>query len=72
MDLQKVIKKMINEKMTIRDMAKQLKMSKSTLHRRITRIKSELDFGLYYELNGLFENNKKKNQFNKKEKVEEN
>ena len=72
MDFQEIVLKMVKENMSIREMAKKLNISKSTLHRKITQIKGDLGLNLYCELNQLFENNKKRNQFYKKEKVEEN
>lgn len=72
MDFQEVVLKMVKEKKSIREMAKELNISKSTLHRRITKIKGEIGLNLCCELNELFESNKKRNQFYKKEKVEEN
>ena len=58
-DYQEVANKMIRNKMSIRDMADELGISKSTLHRRLTRQKTLMSDYSYEQFCELLENNKK-------------
>ena len=43
MDLSKVMQEMINENLSIREMAKRLGIPKSTLHYRLNKVKKRVD-----------------------------
>lgn len=58
-EIKKIVNKMIEEKMSIRDMAKELKMPKSTLHRHIKSNLAYLGEKKCVDLQMLFEKNKR-------------
>lgn len=71
--LELVIKKMIKEKKSIREMARELEMPKSTLYKEIVKNKEKISKRRLKQLEKLFEENKKgmaqKGGIAKREKV---
>ena len=63
-----IIKVMIEEKLSIREMARRLNMPKTTLHRNLDKQKELLDINTLKRFNSLLENNKKTTSLGKGKK----
>lgn len=63
-----IIKVMIEEKLSIREMARRLNMPKTTLHRNLDKQKEILDINTLKRFNSLLENNKKTTSLGKGKK----
>lgn len=57
---EEIIKEMLDNNMSIRDLAKKYNISKSKLHRELTKAKVNLDNDTLVKFNNLLESNKKK------------